>query len=127
MSQVPPGFIFQPTDEVLLLDYLLPKVTNIPLPSPNAVKEEDLYKNRPDEIWDELIKGQSFGNSDIFCFTKLRHTKERIIRTVDAGGKWSQENNEEVMSSDTNKAIGNRRRFSYQKDTNKSTDRKSVV
>ena len=124
MSQVPPGFIFQPTKEVLLLYYLLPKVTNKPLPSPNPVKEKDLYKDCPDKIWDELIKGQSFGNSDFFFFTKLKQIKERINRTVDAGGKWSQEDNEEVWSSDTNKKIGNRRRFSFQNDTNKSTGNK---
>ena len=115
MSQVPPGFKFLPSDKVLLLSYLLPKVKGEPLPCPDVVKEIDLYQMRPDKIWNKFIEGPSFGNSDLFFITKLRLTnKRRCVRTVDEGGTWSQEGYNKVYSGDANRTnIGEKRRFSF--------------
>ena len=115
MLQLPPGFIFQPSDEVLLLSYLLPKEKGEPLPCPDVVKEIDRYQMRPDEIWYKL-EGPSFGNRDRFFITKSRLPNEQIryVRTVDGGGTWSQEEREVVYSDDTKKtSIGMKRRFSF--------------
>ena len=114
MSQVPAGYVFQPSDEVLLCQYLLPKVTDKPLPFPGVVKDEfDLYQYTPDRIWDRVKGPSSLDNNDIYFFSILKKKKERISRTIDAGGTWSNEGTELVYASNNKQAIGTKRRFHY--------------
>lgn len=114
MSQVPSGYVFQPSDEVLLYQYLLPKVTDKPLPFPGVVKDEyDLYRNTPDRIWDRVKGPSSLDNNDLYFFTILKKKNERISRIIDAGGTWSNEGSELVYTSNNKQAIGTKRRFHY--------------
>lgn len=113
MSKVPSGYVFQPSDEVLVLQYLLPKVTGKPLPSPCIVTEFDLYGNMPpDQIW-EQFKGISLDNNDLYFFTNLKKKNERISRIIDAGGTWSNEGSDLVYTTNNKLPIGTKRRFHY--------------
>jgi hypothetical protein len=53
-SPLPPGFRFHPTDEELILHYLIKKVASTPLPV-SIIAEVDIYKSDP---WD--LPGLSF-------------------------------------------------------------------
>ncbi|KAM7255165.1 hypothetical protein ACFE04_020406 [Oxalis oulophora] len=62
--QLPPGFRFHPTDEELIVHYLMNKVSSNPLPA-SIVADLDLYKFNP---WD--LPGKAlFGEEEWYFFT----------------------------------------------------------
>ncbi|KAL3645969.1 hypothetical protein CASFOL_011149 [Castilleja foliolosa] len=66
---LPPGFHFHPTDEELVVHYLMKKVAAAPLPV-DIIAEVDLYKFNP---W-EFPKNAVYGDGEWYFFT-LREKK----------------------------------------------------
>ncbi|KAM0977562.1 hypothetical protein ACFX15_013151 [Malus domestica] len=63
-SRLPPGFRFHPTDEELILHYLIKKVASTPLPV-SIIAEVDIYKFDP---W-ELPAKAAFGEKEWYFFS----------------------------------------------------------
>lgn len=113
--QVPPGYLFQPSDEVLVRNYLHPKVTGGTLPCQGVVIDYDLYGNEhPHQIWEKFKNPALDETVDLYFFTGLKKKKNRISRTIKAGGTWSNEASEVVYSRNTNQPIATKRRFHYE-------------
>lgn len=49
LETLPPGYRFCPTEEELVLNYLLPKINNIS-PKPHPIHDVDLYRHNPDYL-----------------------------------------------------------------------------
>ncbi|KAK6936031.1 NAC domain [Dillenia turbinata] len=62
--QFPPGFRFRPSDQELIIHYLLKKANSHPIPAP-VVTDIDLYKYNP---WD-LPSKASFGEDEWYFFS----------------------------------------------------------
>ncbi|KAK1551852.1 hypothetical protein Q3G72_005951 [Acer saccharum] len=80
------GFMFCPTDDPLLLDYLRSyhTVVGIPLPFERIVVNCDLYgSKKPWEIWDEYTDKRLNCDQDLYVFIKMKKINpngSRILR-----------------------------------------------
>ncbi|XP_031505119.2 NAC domain-containing protein 67-like [Nymphaea colorata] len=66
---LPPGFRFHPTDEELLVQYLLPKTSGLTFSS-NVIADVHLYRHDP---WD--LPGKAFFGDNEWYFFSQRHRK----------------------------------------------------
>ena len=110
ISQVPPGYVFRPSDEELVQKFLLPKKNNEPLPCPCIVREFDQFgSTHPYKIWD-MYNGSPDGKTDLYFFVKSSNS--RTIQADGSRGTWKNEGNSKICNMD-NQTIGIKRRFSY--------------
>ncbi|KAJ4721116.1 putative NAC domain-containing protein, partial [Melia azedarach] len=116
------GHRFMPSDEELVEYYLYRKVSGIPIPFVEYfVKECDLYGDEPRKIWNSCGGNLLKGEEDLYFFTKLKKKTpkgSRINRKVGLdGGAWQGEDAPtEIVSTKTQKLIGSKKRFRYEKE-----------
>ncbi|KAJ4700900.1 NAC domain protein [Melia azedarach] len=110
-SSLPSGCHFKPTDEELIMNYLLKKVTKQSLPS-EMVHECDLYGD--EKIWQS--KFEDSGEKGLYFFANLRCKKTengvRIKRSTASGGTWKAAHFQKIMY-DQRVHVGSKRTFSY--------------
>ncbi|KAJ4721108.1 putative NAC domain-containing protein [Melia azedarach] len=116
------GYRFMPSDEELVDYYLYQKVSGIPIPFVDyVVKECDIYGDEPGKIWNSYGGNLLKDDEDLYFFTKLKKKTpkgSRIDRKVGLdGGAWQGEDAPtEIVSSKTQKLIGSKKRFRYEKE-----------
>ncbi|PPS06237.1 hypothetical protein GOBAR_AA14417 [Gossypium barbadense] len=106
--QIPLGFLFLPTKEEILCDYLKPIIKGDPIPS-GVLKARHIYgaNREPWNIFDQDLL-ESF-----WVLTKLKKkSKSRIERTA-GDGCWFQQFAKEVKSKDGGEVIGFDKYFTY--------------
>ncbi|CAI0398891.1 unnamed protein product [Linum tenue] len=119
---LPPGFRFDPTDDVqLILDYLCPKLCQDPnrFHHPNnnvgSVLECDLYDD--EEKWKHWF--DLTGESRLYFFTRLKKKKEEKGQRVERSfgqSVWKSQRDYEIRIDPEDKeslVIGKKRTFSY--------------
>ncbi|CAL1372911.1 unnamed protein product [Linum trigynum] len=108
------GLRFLPTDQELVIGYLLGKLTGMPLPSDKHVFDCDLYGGEePWEIWTRFRGGGAcsgfryFGDDeaeDLYFLTPLKKKNLNAIRldrsVGSCGGSWHEESSNASTSSD---------------------------
>ncbi|CAB4277183.1 unnamed protein product [Prunus armeniaca] len=115
--QVPVGYRFTPSEEELLLHYLLPRVNGNDYPK-GVVPDCDLYGTKePWEIWRDFHHSSPDDQEDIYVFTTLKKKTpngSRFCRTVGAAGTgvWKGEDSGKKIRACGND-IGIRKRFRY--------------
>ncbi|CAI0469119.1 unnamed protein product [Linum tenue] len=122
------GFKFDPTDDELVLGYLLSKLRGKPLPSDEYVKECDVYGQEPWEICEKFRVHPSSRSrfwceddeGDLYVFTPLRKRSiggSRHDRRVGTGGGyWHGEDAGKVSWSSDRKICWINKRFKYKSD-----------
>ncbi|EEF32616.1 hypothetical protein RCOM_0574280 [Ricinus communis] len=100
-STLPPGYIFHPSDKVLVSYYLFHKVKHMKLSEVDnrTVPVCDLYGDKePWELWDEFAQNLLFTDGDLYFFTQLKGKPRipRILRTVGNKGTWQGESSKEI-------------------------------
>ncbi|KAJ4721112.1 putative NAC domain-containing protein [Melia azedarach] len=116
------GYRFMPSDEELVEYYLYQKVSGIPIPFVDyVVKECDIYDDEPGKIWNSYGGNLLKDDEDLYFFTKLKKRTpkgSRIDRKVGLdGGAWQGEDAPtEIVSSKTQRLIGSKKRFRYEKE-----------
>ncbi|TYH90785.1 hypothetical protein ES332_A13G072800v1 [Gossypium tomentosum] len=106
--QIPLGFLFLPTKEEILCDYLKPIIKGDSIPS-GVLKARHIYgaNREPWNIFDQDLL-ESF-----WVLTKLKKkSKSRIERTA-GDGCWFQQFAKEVKSKDGGEVIGFDKYFTY--------------
>ncbi|XP_073113571.1 NAC transcription factor 32-like [Elaeis guineensis] len=115
---IPPGFRFIPTDDELLLFYLVPKLMGQSLPC-GIVTENEVYKHHPQELLGT--------NHEAYFFTS-RNRKYPNGKRPDrkaGGGYWkATSSNKEIQGSD-NLMIGHKRTLTYYMDDGTPKGRKT--
>nr|UBT01623.1 NAC transcription factor 19 [Litchi chinensis] len=110
---LPVGCRFDPTDQQLILDYLLNKVNNNPLPSPTAVIDCDVYGEGI--AWRRLFEESE--EDSLYFFTKLKKKTgkgKRVDRVTDCGTWKGQQRDKEIYThGDQRVHIGSKRSFSF--------------
>ncbi|XP_052186977.1 NAC domain-containing protein 2-like [Diospyros lotus] len=99
----PPGFRFHPSDEELIIHYLLNKVNSHPLPA-SVIAEIELYNYNP---WD-LPKKALFGEDEWYFFSprdRKYPNGERPNRTA-ASGYWKATGTDKPILTSRSKKIG---------------------
>ncbi|KAG5554562.1 hypothetical protein RHGRI_012203 [Rhododendron griersonianum] len=125
---IPIGYVFRPTDEELLVDYLEKKATGQPLPC-DVVIEREMYGAGDKAPWQiftdkdpweicktEDNKGKVKTEGTIFVFTtliKVRKNSDRIARTAGCG-TWHGETALEQVLDDEGCVIGNKRTLYFE-------------
>ena len=85
--QLPPGFRFHPTDDELVMYYLLRKCGGLPLAAP-VIAEVDLYKLEP---WDLPARSRLRSrDSQWYFFSRLdrKHANRARTNRATSGGYW---------------------------------------
>ncbi|CAL1373820.1 unnamed protein product [Linum trigynum] len=135
------GFRFLPTDEELVVDYLLSKVLGFPLPSDDYVKDCNLYGDlEPWDIWKQYFRGGAHEEeddadddgdekkNDLYFFTPLKKrtaTGTRLDRSVGSnGGSWHEENVGKEAQTLDGAVSWTLKRFSYRTKKNKKEEKK---
>ncbi|CAI0410312.1 unnamed protein product [Linum tenue] len=123
------GFRFLPTDEELVVDYLLSKLIGFPLPSDDYVKDCNLYGDlEPWDIWKQYFRGgaheeeeeeeeEDEKKNDLYFFTPLKKrtaTGQRIDRSVGSnGGAWHGEDTGKESQTLDGAVSWTQKRFTY--------------
>ncbi|MED6184803.1 hypothetical protein PIB30_050960 [Stylosanthes scabra] len=110
---------FKPSDEELIQDFLLNKINGRPLPKHGTVLECQLYgiEKNPWQIWKENI-GDSYDGKDLYFFTTLKRKSsrsKRMVRTIGLGSWEAEDIGKAILSTQTNKLIGMRKRYRFEK------------
>ncbi|XP_026420269.1 NAC domain-containing protein 67-like [Papaver somniferum] len=100
----PPGYRFNPSDEVIIKHYLIPKIESKPLPSDHIYETTEIYGEAPQDLEETFQEGKKYYrryayydencDSSLYFFTKLKKRWEngsRISRTA-GGGTWTGDN-----------------------------------
>ncbi|KAF5203179.1 Nac domain-containing protein 83-like isoform x2 [Thalictrum thalictroides] len=116
MQQLPPGFRFRPTPEILINFYLHKKIFQEELPVPEVILNKDLYGSNSISPW-ELLQGSS---EELYCFTlvKKKYGGKNIDR-VTKDGSWKMEKPKPVKDDSNNKVIGYLTTLTFKLDQNK--------
>ncbi|CAL1412427.1 unnamed protein product [Linum trigynum] len=123
------GFRFLPTDEELVVHYLLSKLIGFPLPSDDYVKDCNLYGDlEPWDIWNHFRggaheeedaddDGDDEKKNDLYFFTPLKKrtaTRQRIDRSVGSnGGAWHGEDSGKESQTLDGAVSWTQKRFTY--------------
>ncbi|XP_010526336.1 PREDICTED: NAC transcription factor 29-like [Tarenaya hassleriana] len=101
-STLPPGVRFRPTDEEIILSYLLPKLRGEKIP-PNQILRIKLYEHGPERI-EVMFRIYREFDEEVYFFTTIQRkykNGERPRRTV-PGGYWKATGKErEIFSGET--------------------------
>ncbi|KAF5207899.1 Nac domain containing protein [Thalictrum thalictroides] len=117
MQQLPPGFRFRPTPEILINFYLHHKIVKEELPPvPEVILTKDLYGSNSISPW-ELLQGCS---EEFYYFTlvKKKYGGKNIDR-VTKDGSWSMDHTKPVKDDSNNKVIGYLTTLTFKLDQNK--------
>ncbi|KAH7840434.1 hypothetical protein Vadar_016867 [Vaccinium darrowii] len=118
---LPPGYLFRPTDEELLVFYLGRKFKGLPLPC-DVVIERDIYGVGDKAPWQifsdedpwEICKNGMKTEGTIYVFTNLiKASKNRIARIAGCGA-WHAETALEQVVDDYGCVIGYKRMLCFQ-------------
>ncbi|KAH7841782.1 hypothetical protein Vadar_034303 [Vaccinium darrowii] len=118
---LPPGYLFRPTDEELLVFYLGRKIKGVPLPC-DVVIERDIYGVGDKAPWQiffdkdpwEICKNGMKTERTIYVFTNLiKASKNRIARIAGCGA-WHAETALEQLVDDYGRVIGYKRMLCFQ-------------
>ncbi|XP_022714611.1 NAC domain-containing protein 55-like [Durio zibethinus] len=110
MTIIPDGYRFLPTDEELVLKYLLKKVRGEPLSS-EAVIDMEIYGDNDKEPW--KIFGES-SSEKFYVFTKLKKKgKGRRIERKAGCGTWKGQRTDPVKDSQNNQ-VGFKKLFVFE-------------
>ncbi|CAI0625525.1 unnamed protein product [Linum tenue] len=116
------GFRFLPTDEELVVNYLLSKLIGVPPPSDDYVNDCDLYGDlEPWEIWHKFrglgCEEEEEADNDLYFvtpFKKRTATGLRIDRSVGSnGGTWHGEDSGKEAQTPDGLVSWTLKRFSY--------------
>ncbi|CAK9174397.1 unnamed protein product [Ilex paraguariensis] len=102
--EFPPGFRFHPSDEELIIHYLLNKLNSRPLPA-SVIAEIELYNYNP---W-ELPKKALFGENEWYFFSPRDRKYPNGVRPnrTAASGYWKATGTDKpIISSSGSKRIG---------------------
>ncbi|KDO57427.1 hypothetical protein CISIN_1g045647mg, partial [Citrus sinensis] len=118
---LPLGCKFQPSDEQLVLFYLFNKISGTPAPFlDDFVRTENLYGNKePWQIWRQFGVRDLEDGEDLYFFTRLKKKSvngSRIDRRVGTGTWQGEDAGKAVVSRNSRKKIGSKKRFRYEKD-----------
>ncbi|CAD5185212.1 unnamed protein product [Musa acuminata subsp. malaccensis] len=104
-ASLPPGFRFHPTDEELIVHYLINRVSSSPCPVP-VVAEVDIYKHDP---WDLPAKA-TYGDREWYFFSPRdrKYPNGRRPNRAAASGYWKATGTDKAIhtSSGKNHSIG---------------------
>ncbi|KAG5562876.1 hypothetical protein RHGRI_005568 [Rhododendron griersonianum] len=126
---VPPGYLFRPTDQELLLKYLEQKCTNEALPCGVVIEREiygagdkapwQIFTDEEEDPW-EICKTKDKKTDlwktegTIYVFTTLiKASKNRIARKAGCGS-WHGETAREEVKNDKDCAIGHKTTFYFE-------------
>ena len=104
-SSLPTGYLFDPTDEELVGDFLFKKTNNIELDFVEKliVRESDLYgQKEPWQLWEDFSQNLVFTDATepyFFAPLKKRPKSSRYLRSV-GKGTWHGENEGEVVDAE---------------------------
>ncbi|GER46046.1 NAC domain protein [Striga asiatica] len=107
-SRFPPGYRFMPTDHELIVDYLMKKVNNDPIPV-DEMSEVELYLWSPEslaEIYPQL------GDKEWYFFTprdRKYPNGSRPSRSVKEGGYWKATGADRPIFSGSGEIIGRKK------------------
>ncbi len=102
---MPPGFKFEPTDQVLIVEFLLPYARR-EIVSQHHVVQEEVYGKDPRDLLCDGDVG--------YYFTTRTKCGGRVKRTYDACGTWTvKEGKREIKSADGKTIIGYKTMLSY--------------
>ncbi|KAH6773357.1 hypothetical protein C2S51_011761, partial [Perilla frutescens var. frutescens] len=128
---IPMSFRFDPTDEELIREYLVPKVMGFPLPW-NGIVEKELYGDNasPWNVFNDIDSDNSFSlycntkresgktKKTVYVFTKVTkaapNSKKRIARRAGCGTWNGQTGSKDIIDSTTGDIIGGTKMFSFQ-------------
>ncbi|XP_024038403.1 NAC transcription factor 29 [Citrus clementina] len=118
---LPLGCKFQPSDGQLVLFYLFNKISGTPAPFlDDFVRTENLYGNKePWQIWRQFGGHDLEDGEDLYFFTHLKKksvNSSRIDRRVGTGTWQGEDVGKAVVSRNSRKKIGSKKRFRYEKD-----------
>ena len=97
--RLPPGFKFQPTDQELILVYLVPNIReNL---ADDFIKfSDDVYKKPPSEFCTDSTA--LYGHDNIgkhYFFTRLRRSNRKVVRTVGSCGSWHESKKYNIVNN----------------------------
>ncbi|KAK3222885.1 hypothetical protein Dsin_009910 [Dipteronia sinensis] len=107
INKLPVGYRFCPPGRDLILNYLIHKILNRPLPS-NAVKDIHLYDFDPDQLPISEFSG--------YCKPNLAYFFTQVVqgrRTTKSGGHWKASGSDEPVWSKDDKIVGFKKSFVF--------------
>lgn len=125
MSDVPRGFRFHPTDEELIVSYLVPKLNGTPLPC-GIVTDKVVYgqNSTPWEIFDDekdpWTQSKCKNKKTLYVFTQLKKKskgKKQIERTAGCG-TWDGQTAPRIVKDGHGKVVGFKKYFSFEPKSN---------
>ncbi|KAL1290923.1 hypothetical protein HN51_059471 [Arachis hypogaea] len=103
VKQLPPGFLFSPTDEELVLHFLYAKASLLPC-HPNIIPDLDLSLAHPSQLNDKAL---SSGNQYYF-FSKVKEKR------ITENGYWKEiGESEAILSSTVEKKVGTKKNLVF--------------
>ncbi|KAH7853941.1 hypothetical protein Vadar_008334 [Vaccinium darrowii] len=118
---IPPGYLFRPTDEELLVFYLGRKIKGLPLPS-DVFIERDIYGVGDKAPWQifsdedpwEICKNGMKIEGTIYVFTNLIKASKNRIARIAGCGVWHAEAALEQVVDDYGHVLGYKRLLCFQ-------------
>ncbi|KAI7724742.1 hypothetical protein M8C21_004619 [Ambrosia artemisiifolia] len=101
-----PGFRFHPTDEELVVYYLMPKIQSLPLPHP--IPEADVCKSDP---WDLL--GDSEEEKYLFSTVETKSLYDKRINRTAPSGNWKPSSTDKQVVDSRNRHVGTKKTFVF--------------
>ncbi|XP_026657805.1 NAC domain-containing protein 30-like [Phoenix dactylifera] len=112
---LPPGYLFRPTDEVLLIAYLKNKLLQWPLPC-DVIVEGDVYGSRPQDLALEYPMANKDYEWFFFTSNPRKHSgaSETSRASRRAGlGRWKATKGIKKVLDSKNNTIGSKQSFCY--------------
>ncbi|KAM7269165.1 hypothetical protein ACFE04_024662 [Oxalis oulophora] len=111
-SSLPPGFRFHPTDEELILHYLMKKVSSTPFPL-SIIADVDIYKFDP---WDLPAKA-AFGEKEWYFFTPRDRKYPNGARPNRAAGSgyWKATGTDKIIVTPPSMTMGHQENIGVKK------------
>ncbi|KAK4841824.1 hypothetical protein QYF36_011043 [Acer negundo] len=107
IKKLPVGYRFDPPERDLILNYLINKILNRPLPS-NAIKDIHFYDFDPDQL--PISEFSSYCKSNLaYFFTQVVQGR----RTTKSGGHWKASGSDEPVWSKDDKIVGFKKSFVF--------------
>ncbi|KAH7839592.1 hypothetical protein Vadar_006090 [Vaccinium darrowii] len=118
---LPPGYLFRPTNEELLVFYLGRKFKGLPLPC-DVVIERDIYGIGDKAPWQifsdedpwEIYKNRMKTEGTIYVFTNLIKASKNRIARIAGCGVWHAETALDQVVDDYGRVIGYKRMLCFQ-------------
>ncbi|XP_038977719.1 NAC domain-containing protein 68-like [Phoenix dactylifera] len=125
---LPPGFLFRPSDEVLLVTYLKNKLLQWPLPC-DVIVEADVYGCHPQDLALEYLMANRDFEWFFFTSTPRKHpgASETSRASRRAGlGRWKATKGVKNVVDSKNNTIGSKKSFCYMEQNSDGGENKSI-